>query len=112
MGIKAFYGPWLSPEVNAIKLLYKKILLKITIKSNLSAINKKKLEKIILLKSVGLAKIFYSVQCYKNVFFSKFQKIIFLLKSKNVNAIKQDIFSKGRKSRFTKKYFWAVFWML
>jgi hypothetical protein len=87
----------LTSEVNAIKRFYKKILLKIPIKSYLSAINKKKLEKIILLKSLGLAKMFFSVQCYKNGFLSKFQKIKFLLESRNVNAIKQQIFSKWTK---------------
>jgi hypothetical protein len=37
------------------------------------------------------------------------KKIIILLKSRDVNAINQDIFGKGRKSRFTKKYFEQYF---
>ncbi len=99
----------MRPEVNAIKLFYKKILLNITIKSYLRAINKKKLEKIILLKSIDPTKVVYSIQFYKNGFFSKIIKIIFLPKSRNVNAIKQESFSKIKKSRFTKKYFEQYF---
>jgi hypothetical protein len=94
-----------TPEVNAIKLFYEKILLKITRKNHFGAINKKKWEKIILLKNLVTTKILYSVQCYKNEFFSKIKKITFLPKSRNLNAIKHEFFSKQRKSRFTKKYF-------